>query len=177
MDACDSDSDDDVCPLCCEELDLSDKHFLPCPCGYRVCMWCWHHIKDDLNGLCPACRTPYSDDPHAFSAVDKSEVIKSEKAKKKANNQARGSTGGGGSVRGPVPSVAAPSLVRREISRKDLHHMRVIQVSASHGSAPPSPQPRNQNSGLTHPTPCAAQSRLCYWSSALHCSGADPVAP
>jgi hypothetical protein len=48
--------------------------------------------------------------------------------------------------------------------------MRVIQVSASHGSAPPSPHPRNQNSGLTHPTPCAAQSRLYYWSSALHCS-------
>jgi CCR4-NOT transcription complex subunit 4 len=31
-------------------------------------MWCWHHIKDNLNNLCPACRTPYQADPHAFSA-------------------------------------------------------------------------------------------------------------
>ncbi len=78
------DSDEVFCPLCCEELDLSDKNFLPCPCGYQVCMWCWHHIKDDLNGLCPACRLPYSDDPHLFAAVDRSEVIKSEKRRKKA---------------------------------------------------------------------------------------------
>ncbi len=26
-----------ICPLCMEEMDLSDKNFLPCPCGYRVC--------------------------------------------------------------------------------------------------------------------------------------------
>ena len=34
-----SDSEEDeipVCPLCVEEMDLSDKNFLPCPCGYRV---------------------------------------------------------------------------------------------------------------------------------------------
>lgn len=36
-------------------------------------MWCWHHIKENLNGLCPACRTPYNSDPHAFSAVDRQE--------------------------------------------------------------------------------------------------------
>lgn len=24
------------CPLCVEEIDLADKNFLPCPCGYRV---------------------------------------------------------------------------------------------------------------------------------------------
>ena len=34
----DSDEDDDeyVCPLCVEEVDVSDRDFLPCPCGYRV---------------------------------------------------------------------------------------------------------------------------------------------
>jgi CCR4-NOT transcription complex subunit 4 len=74
----DFDSSDDgfeetTCPLCVEEMDLSDKNFLPCPCGYRVCMWCWHHIRENLNGLCPACRTPYKEDPHAFSAVNTEE--------------------------------------------------------------------------------------------------------
>lgn len=67
--------DEQVCPLCCEELDLSDQNFLPCKCGYQVCMWCWHHIKENLNGLCPACRTPYQDDPHAFAAVDRNECV------------------------------------------------------------------------------------------------------
>lgn len=36
-------------------------------------MWCWHHIRENLNGLCPACRTPYKEDPHAFAAVDRQE--------------------------------------------------------------------------------------------------------
>ena len=30
-----SDSDEQVCPLCCEELDISDQNFLPCKCGYH----------------------------------------------------------------------------------------------------------------------------------------------
>jgi hypothetical protein len=112
------DEEDTECPLCVQELDLSDRNFLPwyvqredvramvallfsnpehypsfafrfirlvlivspllamriaSPCGYRVCMWCWHHIRENLNGLCPACRTPYNADPHAFSAVDRQE--------------------------------------------------------------------------------------------------------
>ena len=32
-----SDSDgENCCPLCMEEIDLADKNFLPCPCGYKV---------------------------------------------------------------------------------------------------------------------------------------------
>lgn len=31
--------DETVCPLCAEEMDLSDKNFLPCPCGYRVSIY------------------------------------------------------------------------------------------------------------------------------------------
>jgi hypothetical protein len=30
--------EEDYCPLCMEELDLTDKNFMPCPCGYRVCI-------------------------------------------------------------------------------------------------------------------------------------------
>jgi hypothetical protein len=25
-----------VCPLCIEELDDTDRHFIPCKCGYQV---------------------------------------------------------------------------------------------------------------------------------------------
>jgi CCR4-NOT transcription complex subunit 4 len=34
-----SDDEDDLdthCPLCVEEMDVSDRNFIPCPCGYRV---------------------------------------------------------------------------------------------------------------------------------------------
>lgn len=81
------DGDDVVCPLCCEPMDLSDQNFLPCPCGYRLCMWCWHRIKENYSNLCPACRSEYSDDPHVFAAVDKSEVIKNEIKKKQRAKQ------------------------------------------------------------------------------------------
>ncbi|KAL8810057.1 MAG: hypothetical protein Q9200_002890 [Gallowayella weberi] len=53
------DDSDDSCPLCVEEFDLSDKNFRPCPCGYQVCQFCYNNIKNNMNGLCPACRRPY----------------------------------------------------------------------------------------------------------------------
>jgi CCR4-NOT transcription complex subunit 4 len=29
-------TDPQVCPLCVEEFEATDKTFLPCPCGYKV---------------------------------------------------------------------------------------------------------------------------------------------
>jgi hypothetical protein len=31
------DDEEECCPLCVEEFDLSDRNFRPCPCGYQVC--------------------------------------------------------------------------------------------------------------------------------------------
>ena len=50
-------------------------------------MWCWHRIKESESGLCPACRTPYGDDPHEFSAVDMEEVVKANKEKAAAEKR------------------------------------------------------------------------------------------
>ncbi|KAL8910032.1 MAG: hypothetical protein Q9171_004658 [Xanthocarpia ochracea] len=55
------DDSDDSCPLCVEEFDLSDKNFKPCPCGYQVCQFCYNNIKNNMNGLCPACRRTYDE--------------------------------------------------------------------------------------------------------------------
>ena len=66
---------------------MSDRQFFPCKCGYQVCMWCWHRIKESESGLCPACRTPYGDDPHEFSAVDMEEVVKANKEKAAAEKR------------------------------------------------------------------------------------------
>lgn len=30
------DDEEETCPLCVEEFDLTDKGFRPCPCGYQV---------------------------------------------------------------------------------------------------------------------------------------------
>lgn len=27
----------------------------------QVCLWCFYNIRDNVNGLCPACRTPYEE--------------------------------------------------------------------------------------------------------------------
>ena len=61
---------EDCCPLCCLDLDETDKDFFPCKCGYQVCLFCYHHVKDDLNGLCPACRTPYDEANITFASRD-----------------------------------------------------------------------------------------------------------
>ncbi|KAK4232580.1 general negative regulator of transcription subunit 4 [Podospora fimiseda] len=55
------DDEDDCCPLCIEEFDLSDRNFRPCPCGYQICQFCFNNIRNNMNGLCPACRRPYDD--------------------------------------------------------------------------------------------------------------------
>ncbi|KAG5112915.1 hypothetical protein JHK82_036184 [Glycine max] len=52
------------CPICTEDMDLTDQQLKPCKCGYEICVWCWHHImemaqKDETESRCPACRSPY----------------------------------------------------------------------------------------------------------------------
>ncbi|ELT87458.1 hypothetical protein CAPTEDRAFT_223184 [Capitella teleta] len=48
--------DQTECPLCMEPLEMDDINFFPCTCGYQICRFCWHRIRTDENGLCPACR-------------------------------------------------------------------------------------------------------------------------
>ncbi|XVF05628.1 hypothetical protein REPUB_Repub05bG0189100 [Reevesia pubescens] len=59
-----NDEGEKTCPLCAEEMDLTDQQLRPCKCGYEICVWCWHHImdmaeKDETEGRCPACRSAY----------------------------------------------------------------------------------------------------------------------
>ena len=41
----------------------------------QICRFCWHHIKENLNGLCPACRAPYDDDTVEFKAIKPDESV------------------------------------------------------------------------------------------------------
>lgn len=47
------------CPICCEELDFTDSSFLPCSCGFRLCLFCHKRILE-ADGRCPGCRKHYS---------------------------------------------------------------------------------------------------------------------
>ncbi|KAE8723958.1 microtubule-associated protein TORTIFOLIA1-like [Hibiscus syriacus] len=50
------------CPICYEDLDLTDSRFFPCLCGFRLCLFCHKRILEE-DGRCPGCRKPYERDP------------------------------------------------------------------------------------------------------------------
>ncbi|KAL9231356.1 hypothetical protein vseg_006593 [Gypsophila vaccaria] len=47
-----------VCPICCEDLDVTDSSFIPCPCGFRLCLFCHNRVLE-VDGRCPGCRKRY----------------------------------------------------------------------------------------------------------------------
>ncbi|XP_052205945.1 uncharacterized protein LOC127810473 [Diospyros lotus] len=105
-----SSEEEKKCPLCAEEMDWTDQQLKPCRCGYEVCVWCWHHImdmadKDETEGRCPACRTPY----------DKEKIVGME-----ANCERMASTM---KDRKGKPQKVKP----RKSEVKDLSSVRVIQ--------------------------------------------------
>ncbi|OMO72621.1 hypothetical protein CCACVL1_17696 [Corchorus capsularis] len=93
-----SDKGEKTCPLCAEEMDLTDQQLKPCKCGYEICVWCWNHImemaeKDNTEGRCPACRLPYDKEKIVGMAADCERLVaeinserkqKPQKAKPKA---------------------------------------------------------------------------------------------
>ncbi|KAM6986499.1 CCR4-NOT transcription complex subunit 4 isoform 1-T1 [Aplochiton taeniatus] len=77
------------CPLCMEPLEIDDVNFFPCTCGYQICRFCWHRIRTDENGLCPACRKPYPEDPAVYKPLSQEELqrIKNEKKQKQTERK------------------------------------------------------------------------------------------
>ncbi|XP_071187630.1 CCR4-NOT transcription complex subunit 4 isoform X2 [Salvelinus alpinus] len=77
------------CPLCLEPLEIDDANFFPCTCGYQICRFCWHRIRTDENGLCPACRKPYPEDPAVYNPLSAEELqrIKDEKKAKQVEKK------------------------------------------------------------------------------------------
>ncbi|VEU21253.1 DEKNAAC102168 [Brettanomyces naardenensis] len=87
------DDDSEVCPLCVEPMDVTDRSFKPCPCGYQICQFCYNNIRTnpELNGRCPACRRPYDDKNIEYTPVDaddlKQQQQKSERRKREKRQQ------------------------------------------------------------------------------------------
>jgi CCR4-NOT transcription complex subunit 4 len=98
-------------------------------------MWCWHRIRESESGLCPACRTPYGDDPHEFSAVDVAEVLKENKEREAAAKRERdrqrqqqndGNLSDGEGVN-PIINGNAKGQMEVPKDRSQLANMRVIR--------------------------------------------------
>ncbi|CAF1006502.1 unnamed protein product [Rotaria sp. Silwood1] len=102
----DSDQESSECPLCLEVLEADDLTFFPCTCCYQICRFCWHRIRTDENGLCPACRKPYSENPAQFKPLTEEEIqqVKRDRKLKESNKK--------------------PKITE---SRKHLANLRVVQ--------------------------------------------------
>lgn len=68
-----------------EALDWDDLGFYPCSCGYQICRFCWHRLRTDENGLCPACRQAFPDIPVSFNPEISAEELK--KQQKRRNKE------------------------------------------------------------------------------------------
>lgn len=110
-----SDDEEELCPLCVEEMDISDKNFKPCPCGYQVCQFCYNNIRQNpqLNGLCPACRRPYDDESVEYRVISQEEwkMVHEKQARKERERKQR----------------QREKKESEQSSRKHLSGMRVIQ--------------------------------------------------
>uniref|UniRef100_A0A915KZV9 RING-type domain-containing protein n=1 Tax=Romanomermis culicivorax TaxID=13658 RepID=A0A915KZV9_ROMCU len=106
-----------MCPLCMEQLDLDELNFFPCKCGYQVCQFCWNRIKQEENGLCPACRQPYPDQPVDFKPFSAEELKKIQLERRKRDQQRK---------------------QKMSENRKHLANMRVVQKNLVlvHGMPP-----------------------------------------
>jgi len=111
------------CPLCLEELDTTDLSVRPCQCGYQVCLWCLHHIREQLNGKCPACRTPYEENKFVIEEVDPEEAARAirERAEARREREKRER------MEKQERERAAAAAAALQNSKRTLKHARIIQ--------------------------------------------------
>ncbi|KAK4984838.1 transcriptional repressor general negative regulator of transcription subunit 4 [Elasticomyces elasticus] len=110
------DDEDETCPLCVEEFDLSDKNFRPCQCGYQICQFCYNNIKTTMNSQCPACRRPYDDKTIEWKTFSQEEIAahKAQIAQRAKKNAA-------------IRQKEAQKREADHLSRKHLAGLRVVQ--------------------------------------------------
>ena len=122
------------CPLCCNEMDATDRRFRPCRCGYQICAWCWHQLmelasKDDAKGRCPACRTEYDEDAISFDAVPEEELAANAQRAKKREGKAGAANANANAngTNGIKAGSGTGANAAQSQSRKHLQNVRVIQ--------------------------------------------------
>jgi len=123
-----SESEEDTeCPVCCNDLDVTDKHMRYCECGFRPCLWCYHQIleeaqKDNLPARCPNCRSEYDQNKISMQHIEE-DKLEEELAKLKKSKKDGGT--GSGSDLVAVMSKGAKSSTTAQ--KAQLANIRVVQ--------------------------------------------------
>lgn len=76
----------------CHRIIMILIHLLKHLClKFKICRFCWHRIRTDENGLCPACRKAYPEDPADFKPLSQEEVarLKAEKRQRDLQRKQR----------------------------------------------------------------------------------------
>ncbi|ORX73279.1 hypothetical protein DL89DRAFT_220810 [Linderina pennispora] len=84
-----SENEDWECPLCMEELDIDDRGFFPCECGYQICRFCHNRLSQDYGGRCPACRRLYSEQTPRWKPISAAQMAKIRNEKKAKERERR----------------------------------------------------------------------------------------
>lgn len=88
-----------------------------------MCLLCLHHIREQLNGKCPACRTPYSEKNFVIDKVDPEaaarEVRERAEAKKAREKRDRAAAA--------ERDRAAAAAASQAKAKTTLKHVRVVQ--------------------------------------------------
>lgn len=117
----DSGEEECNCPLCIQTMDASDCRFKPCPCGYQICRFCWHRIREEGNERCPACRRIYTDEDVEF-------LPPGEEKPRKKKGSGRVATSSSSLATPFAPAAATPATPAGVLpSRRHLVDIRVIQ--------------------------------------------------
>ncbi|KAK9847196.1 hypothetical protein WJX84_001001 [Apatococcus fuscideae] len=126
-----------ICPLCIEPLDPTEKNFFPCPCGYQVCLFCFRRLKEEFSNQCPGCRTVYGSD------FDPGRRLRNEVKRERPNHAADYNPGPlpqaaqpPMSPAGPVISPPQPQKLMEPISKTELPRPELPPVRAASPLAP-----------------------------------------
>ncbi|CAN8064029.1 unnamed protein product [Agarophyton chilense] len=111
------------CPLCLEELDSTDRAVEACQCGYQICLWCLHHIREQLNSRCPACRTPYQEQNFKYAQVNPEEAAKEAKERATAKKERERKE----KMKEIEKERARAAAVSLQKAKSNLKHARILQ--------------------------------------------------
>ena len=98
--------DDDTCPLCMEDLDATDQTFRPCPCDFRVCLFCYDRMRGSAATAgetfsCPACRKAYGEPQYCKRAATTAGGNDNKGSKTAGGQGSSKQAGGAGQSRAP----------------------------------------------------------------------------
>jgi len=107
-----------VCKVCYNELDITDRSFQACECGFQVCMFCWHKLRETGKGRCPGCRTEYGDAPIRTDEIPPEVLERERVAMKRAQKSKRGAVRDGLTAKEQTELATAINISRQQ--REDL---------------------------------------------------------